>query len=115
MALLLQSPVRRDGSGAAWDRQGIGNHRALEHAPQPRRRDGRHHDGRLKLAVADDGDGLPARVPAASSTGLRSIEARARTLGGTVTYVSEPGAGTRIELDAPLAGGELSPEARRPR
>ena len=73
------------------------------------------HDGRLNLAVADDGDGLPADMPAVSSTGLRSIEARARTLGGTVTYASEPGAGTRIELDAPLVGRELSQAARRPR
>jgi signal transduction histidine kinase len=71
-------------------------------------------DGRLELTVADDGDGLPARLPADASTGLRSMEARARTLGGTLDARPASGGGTRIELSAPLLGGELRPEARTP-
>lgn len=61
--------------------------------------------GRLHVVVTDDGRGLPRDVAAADSTGLRSMEARARTLGGSLNYRSTPGQGTTIELDAPLLGG----------
>ena len=70
--------------------------------------------GRLHLAVSDDGRGLPADVAAGSSTGLRSMEARARTLGGTLSYRPTPGRGTTIELDAPLLGLPVRLEARAP-
>lgn len=69
--------------------------------------------GRLELVVSDDGVGLPSFAPA-SSTGLRSMEARARTLGGVLHAGAEPGGGTRIALSAPLLGGEVRPEARTP-
>jgi signal transduction histidine kinase len=69
-------------------------------------------DGRLDLAVSDDGVGLPPGVPARSSTGLRSMEARARTLGGALFVGPTAGGGTRIELSAPLLGGEVRPEVR---
>jgi len=72
------------------------------------------HDGRLDLAVSDDGVGLPRGVPAGPSTGLRSMEARARTLGGALRAGPAAGGGTRIELSAPLLGGEVRPEARTP-
>jgi signal transduction histidine kinase len=71
-------------------------------------------DGRLDLAVTDDGVGLPSRVPADASSGLRSMEARARTLGGTLHAAPGPDGGTRIELSAPLLSGEVRPEARTP-
>ena len=69
-------------------------------------------DGRLDLAVSDDGVGMPRGVPAGSSTGLRSMEARARTLGGALFVGPAAGGGTRIELSAPLLGGEVRPESR---
>jgi len=71
-------------------------------------------DGRLDLAVSDDGVGMPRDLPAGSSTGLRSMEARARTLGGALLVGPAAGGGTRIELSAPLLGGEVRPEARTP-
>jgi len=72
----------------------------------------RAEDGRLHVAVTDDGRGLPDDIGFSSSTGLRSMEARARTLGGRLSYSSPGGKGTRVELDAPLLGGPVRPEAR---
>ena len=76
-------------------------------------------DGRLELRITDDGVGLPSGAPKDASTGLRSMEARARTLGGTVHAGPAPGGGTLIALSAPALGGEarreLTPEGRTPR
>ncbi len=68
---------------------------------------------RLRLAVVDDGVGLPPPTPG-TSIGLRSMEARAHTLGGVLRVDSTVGEGTRIELDAPLVGTAVRPEARMP-
>jgi len=76
-------------------------------------------DGRLELCITDDGVGLPASAPKDASTGLRSMEARARTLGGALHAGPAPEGGTRIALSAPALGGEarreLTPEGRTPR
>ena len=69
--------------------------------------------GWLHVAVIDDGRGLPPDAATGATTGLRSMEARARTLGGTIERQSRPGGGTTIELDAPLLG-VLRPGARAP-
>ena len=74
----------------------------------------RAHHGRLHVAVADDGRGLPPEAAADTSSGMRAMEARARTLGGDLSYRSTPGQGTTIELDAPLLGGPVRPAARAP-
>jgi signal transduction histidine kinase len=58
-------------------------------------------DGRLELSVTDDGIGLPPDASSGSSTGLRSMEVRARTLGGALRVGAAQGGGTRIELSAP--------------
>jgi signal transduction histidine kinase len=77
---------------------------ALRHADATRvdvRLDG--HDGRLRLAVADDGVGFDPAEPGlrARRLGLTSMEERARALGGTLTIDSRPGAGTTVALEVP--------------
>jgi signal transduction histidine kinase len=60
-------------------------------------------NGRLRLAVTDDGVGFDPDEPGLRSRrlGLTSMEERARALGGTLTIESEPGAGTTIALEVP--------------
>jgi signal transduction histidine kinase len=60
-------------------------------------------DGRLRLAVADDGVGFDPAEPGLRSRrlGLTSMEERARALGGTLTIESSPGRGTTIALEVP--------------
>jgi len=58
--------------------------------------------GSLRLAVSDDGRGLPAeRRPGA--TGLEAMENRAASIGAQLTVGRPEGGGTRIELDIPLS------------
>jgi signal transduction histidine kinase len=60
-------------------------------------------DGRLRVAVADDGVGFDPDEPGLRSRrlGLTSMEERARALGGTLSIESRPGVGTTIVLDVP--------------
>lgn len=62
-------------------------------------------DGRLLIDVEDDGRG--GAVPSAGS-GLRGLQDRVATLGGTLTMESPPGAGTRIHVEIPA--GDPVPE-----
>jgi signal transduction histidine kinase len=68
--------------------------------------------GMLLLAVADDGRGLAA--PAGDSTGLESMRARAELLGGHLRIHGERRAGTRVELEVPLRGGDGAQAAASP-
>ena len=59
----------------------------------------------VKAAVEDDGGGFDPDKEAPQSddgTGLASMRERASLLGGTVTLVSDPGKGTRVEIVFPL-------------
>jgi len=57
---------------------------------------------RLQLTIADDGIGLSAGLSQrAPGMGLKIMEYRANTLGGTISF-EEPGKGTRVVLSAPL-------------
>jgi signal transduction histidine kinase len=60
-------------------------------------------DGRLRLAVTDDGIGFDPTAPGlrARRLGLTSMEERARALGGTLSIESRPGAGTSVVLEVP--------------
>jgi signal transduction histidine kinase len=60
-------------------------------------------DGRLRLAVADDGVGFDPDEPGlrARRLGLTSMEERAQALGGKVTIASRPGNGTTVSLEVP--------------
>jgi signal transduction histidine kinase len=64
---------------------------------------------RLTVDVIDNGDGFDGRQPAAEGHGLRSMEARARDLGGRVDVVSTDGRGTSIHLSVPLRRRRLVP------
>lgn len=52
--------------------------------------------------VADDGKGFDARS-SGGGVGMSSMRRRALTLGGELTMKSEPGSGTRVRFEAPIA------------
>jgi signal transduction histidine kinase len=60
-------------------------------------------DGRLRVAVVDDGVGFDPDEPGLRSRrlGLTSMEERARALGGTLSIESRPGEGTTVVLEVP--------------
>ncbi len=60
----------------------------------------------LRLTISDDGRGFQTPDPtllAAAGFGLGNIAQRARTLGGTATFDSEPGRGTRVIVEVRTA------------
>ena len=60
----------------------------------------------LLVVVADDGRGIADA--GGGSTGLESMRARAELLGGRLRIISERRAGTRVELEVPLRGAQLT-------
>jgi signal transduction histidine kinase len=58
----------------------------------------RRNDGRLAVAVSDDGAG---GADADGGSGLRGLEDRVEALGGRLAVVSPPGGGTRIMAEIP--------------
>ena len=58
-------------------------------------------ENQIKAAVEDDGRGFEPGGEA-GGTGLASMKERTSLLGGTLTLMSEPGKGTRIEIFLPL-------------
>jgi signal transduction histidine kinase len=61
-----------------------------------------YDDGRLQLAVADDGRGFDPDT--ASDGGLLGLRDRIHALGGTVTLATAPGSGTRVSASLPVIG-----------
>jgi signal transduction histidine kinase len=59
-------------------------------------------NGRLHLAIQDDGIGLPDRVTA--GVGLHSMRERAEELGGAIAIQSLTSGGTRVAAVLPLTG-----------
>ncbi|MFC9255122.1 sensor histidine kinase [Amycolatopsis thailandensis] len=57
-------------------------------------------DGRVRLGVTDDGAGFDPAAPT-GGFGLAGMRTRAEQVGGIVTLKSEPGAGTKLELEVP--------------
>ena len=58
-------------------------------------------DGRLELAIEDDGCGI-GRAPG-DGRGLKNMEARAAALGGTLSVTAAPHGGTRVHVTVPLS------------
>jgi signal transduction histidine kinase len=59
------------------------------------------HGPELQLVVEDDGCGFDPAAPQ-TGVGLRSVQARAQYLGGTLDVQSRPGHGTTVSLELPL-------------
>lgn len=71
---------------------------------------------RYRLAVTDDGRGLPKAAAEADSgrgLGFRIVQSLAKQLGGTLTYGTAPGGGTRVTLEFEVAP-PLQAAAQRP-
>ncbi|MGN8342818.1 ATP-binding protein [Pseudomonas sp. SMV71] len=61
-----------------------------------------HRAGRLRLLVRDNGRGAPQ--PPRAGVGLHSMMERARSLGGELRIISQPGDGWALALNMPLEG-----------
>jgi signal transduction histidine kinase len=63
----------------------------------------RHHDDHVELAVTDDGQGFESlgAPDTRDGLGLVSISERAKIAGGTVTIVTAPAKGTRVQAIIP--------------
>ena len=62
-------------------------------------------NGSLRLAIADDGIGMPATGSSRTGFGLVGMQERVRELGGLITFRSQAGAGTEVNVEIPLTGG----------
>ena len=60
-------------------------------------------DGRVMLAVIDDGAGFEPAAAAGQGHGLANMQARAEALGGSIQIVSGAGKGTRVLLTLPVS------------
>lgn len=64
-------------------------------------------DNQLRLTVVDDGKGFEVDRAWGRGLGLVSMSERLEAIGGTLSIRSAPGAGTRLEIVAPLASSSL--------
>ncbi|UOQ52783.1 tetratricopeptide repeat-containing sensor histidine kinase [Hymenobacter cellulosivorans] len=71
------------------------------------------HDDELHLVVEDDGQGFDMHTNKLG-VGLRSVQARAHYLGGTLQVQSEPGQGTSVSLELRLPASAATPAASFP-
>ena len=61
------------------------------------------HEGRLELEVDDEGTGFdPDAAMRAGAVGLIDMRERLRLVGGTCTFISRPGTGTRVLASVPI-------------
>lgn len=60
-------------------------------------------DGRVMLAVIDDGAGFDATAAAGRGHGLANMQARAEAIGGSIQIISGAGKGTRVLLTLPVS------------
>ena len=62
------------------------------------------HNGGARLTISDDGRGFDvAALPDGGHFGLAIMRERAAQVGGCLSIDTQPGAGTRIVVDVPLA------------
>lgn len=65
-------------------------------------------DGRLALAVRDDGAGLPADWRSSGHFGLRWLSERMEALGGRFTIANRDGGGVELRAEIPLTAAEYN-------
>ena len=69
----------------------------------------RLNNGELYVEITDNGKGIDqAMLVHPESLGIMSMQERARMIGGTVHFTSNPGKGTSVVLTAPVRGGNQS-------
>lgn len=61
-----------------------------------------HQDNVLGVTVEDNGIGMDANKISSSGIGLKSMEERVRTIGGSLVFESVAGKGTAIYMEIPL-------------
>jgi signal transduction histidine kinase len=71
----------------------------------------RREDSSVRLLIEDDGVGIPAQKPnpGRQTFGMAGMRERIGNIGGKFKVTSSRGKGTRIEVIAPLSGGEQAP------
>jgi signal transduction histidine kinase len=57
---------------------------------------------KLILSVADNGCGFTSNGSDSSGNGLNNMKQRLKQIGGFLSLESKPGAGTKVEMEAPL-------------
>jgi signal transduction histidine kinase len=79
---------------------------ALRHASATRIAvEARAEDDGIRVAVKDDGRGLPERPPAdGDGIGIIGMRERASRIGATLELVGAPGGGTEVRLHVPAGG-----------
>ncbi len=66
-------------------------------------------NGRIVAVVADDGSGFRAgHLPSGQGLGLTGMAERAASVGGNINIDSEPGRGTRVVIEIPVATEEAT-------
>jgi signal transduction histidine kinase len=68
---------------------------------------------KVRLAITDDGVGLPAEAMDATGMGLKIMRYRARMLGGEVHFERGESGGTRVVCECPIEAGEGVGPVRR--
>ena len=62
----------------------------------------------LRIAVSDDGVGLPAAPPRPGARGLKNMRHRAEEIGATLGVSARTGGGTEVLLQLPLAKDQFT-------
>lgn len=70
---------------------------------------------KVRLAITDDGVGMPPDAMDATGMGLKIMCYRARMLGGEVSFESSDPSGTRVVCECPIQAAGSNARARRPR
>ncbi|MBS1856176.1 MAG: sensor histidine kinase [Acidobacteria bacterium] len=60
--------------------------------------------GQVRLSIQDDGTGFDPRGASSRGLGLIGMQERVRELGGVITFMSQQGRGTIVEVEVPTAG-----------
>lgn len=107
---LGQLPAAVDLAALRIIQEAVANVRRHADASVCRVQVARHADG-LRIAVSDDGSGMPRTVT--PGLGLRSIRERASELGGRARVSAAPGGGTIVAVTLPISADVVPLERER--